>query len=135
MGILSQRQPGGRWDRRKWKLGLANESDTRGTIRVPFGLLVDHVKISEFDYNQSGLEFELMPLKHGSSLQSVRDQDHYLKVKLKVKRDSGKHFLIRCGECFFQRAWNRRFKRAGGMYVRPFVRIELWLNFVSFILT
>lgn len=93
LGILSQRQPGGRWDRRKWKLALANESDTQGTIRVPYGLLVDHVKIPEFHYDETGLEFELMPLKHGSSLQSLRDQDHYLKVKLRVKRDSGEQFL------------------------------------------
>ena len=39
LGILHQRQPGGKWDRRKWKLGLATESDTRGSIRVPYGLL------------------------------------------------------------------------------------------------
>mmetsp|Transcript_11374 Transcript_11374/g.24635 ORF Transcript_11374/g.24635 Transcript_11374/m.24635 type:complete len:480 (+) Transcript_11374:105-1544(+) len=89
LGILSQRQPGGRWDRRKWKLALANESDTQGTIRVPYGLLVDNVKIPEFHYDENGLEFELIPLKHGSSLQSLRDQDYYLSVKLRVKRDSG----------------------------------------------
>lgn len=90
LGILSQRQPGGRWDRRKWMLGLANESDTQGSIRIPYGLIVDHVKIPEFEA-KSGLDFELSELKHGSyePTSLIKEQDFYLKVKLKVKRNSG----------------------------------------------
>lgn len=90
VGILSQRQPGGRWDRRKWKLALAQESDTQGSIRVPYGLLVDHVKIPEFEA-KSELQFELSELKHGSyePTSIIKEQDFYLKVKLKVKRNSG----------------------------------------------
>lgn len=91
LGILSQRQPGGRWDRRKWKLGLANESDTQGGIRVPYGLLVDDVKIPEFYYDDDGLIFELEALEHGKATRNtVVDRDFCLAVKLRVKRNSGK---------------------------------------------
>ncbi|OEU12837.1 hypothetical protein FRACYDRAFT_244110 [Fragilariopsis cylindrus CCMP1102] len=67
LGILSQRQPNGRWDRRKWKLGLANESDTQGSIRVPYGVLVDHVAVPGFQISDRGLEFELSPIEYGNS--------------------------------------------------------------------
>ena len=93
LGILSQRQQGGRWDNRKWKLALANEGDTQGSIRIPYGLLVDSVKIPGFEADTGGLDFGLSELNHGSisALQaSGRDKDFYLKVKLNVKRDSGK---------------------------------------------
>jgi len=92
LGILSGRQPGGRWDRRKWRLGLANEGDTAGSIRIPFGLLVDHVKIPEFEADKAGLDFSLSELKHGSvsaASSTMRDQDFYLRVALKVQRESG----------------------------------------------
>ena len=88
LGILSQRQPGGRWDRRKWKLALANESDTQGSIRVPYGLLVDK-QIPEFHYDKDGLQFNLVKLEHGSALQTIKDQDFYLQVSLRVERNSG----------------------------------------------
>jgi len=70
LGILSQRQPEGRWDRRKWKLGLANESDTQGSVRVPFGVLVDHVAVPGFRISDRGLEFELAPIEFGHSAAS-----------------------------------------------------------------
>ncbi|KAL7540713.1 hypothetical protein ACHAXR_010317 [Thalassiosira sp. AJA248-18] len=92
LGILSQRQPGGRWDRRRWKLALANEGDTQGSIRVPYGLIVDPVKIPEFEADKLGLQFGLSELKHGTSSafsSSVNDQDFFLKVTLRVRRDSG----------------------------------------------
>lgn len=90
LGILSDRQPGGRWDRSKWNLGLANESDTQGSIRIPYGLIVDHVKVPEFEADKSGLEFGLSELKHGSSaISTSRHPDFYLQVSLKVTRESG----------------------------------------------
>lgn len=88
LGILSQRQLGGRWDRRKWKLALANESDTQGSIRVPYGLLVDK-QIPGFHYDKDGLQFNLVKLEHGSALQAIKDQDFYLQVSLRVERNSG----------------------------------------------
>jgi len=88
LGILSQRQPGGRWDRRKWKLALANESDTQGSIRVPYGLLVDK-QIPGFHNDSDGLQFNLVHLQHGSALQTIKDQDFYLQVSLRVERNSG----------------------------------------------
>jgi len=94
LGILSQRQRGGRWDSRKYKLALADESDTKGSIRIPYGLVVDNMKIPGFETDSfSGLDFSLSELQHGSmsALQSQgRDKDFYLKVKLRVKRESGK---------------------------------------------
>ena len=95
LGILSQRHPGGRWDRRKWKLALANESDTQGSIRIPHGLLVNHVKIPEFQYDtQKELDFDLLPLNHGSipssqAIRNVYDTDYYLRTSIVVTRDSG----------------------------------------------
>lgn len=89
LGIISQRNPGGRWDKRVWKVGLANESDTQGSIRIPFGLLVDHVQIPEFYYGKEGLNFELAALNHGADHQNLKDSDYCLSVKLRVKRNSG----------------------------------------------
>lgn len=89
LGVISQRHPGGRWDRRKWRLGLANEGDTNGSIRVPFGLLVDDVKIPEFYYDADGLSFELAPLNHGPDHHNLKERDYCLAVKLRVKRNSG----------------------------------------------
>ena len=104
LGILSQRQPGGRWDRRKWKLGLANESDTQGSVRIPFGVLVDHVAVPGFRISDRGLEFELAPIEFGHSaastwsnnssnnnnrnLNSRHDQEFCVKTKIRVKRNS-----------------------------------------------
>lgn len=109
LGILSQRQPGGRWDRRKWKLGLANDSDTQGSVRFPFGVLVDHVRVPGFQISDRGLEFELSPLDYGRSatlnpstiggpsgsgtglidaLNHHHDQDFCVKAKIRVKRNS-----------------------------------------------
>mmetsp|Transcript_42936 Transcript_42936/g.91293 ORF Transcript_42936/g.91293 Transcript_42936/m.91293 type:complete len:465 (+) Transcript_42936:270-1664(+) len=89
VGIISQRHSGGRWDRRKWKIGLANENDTQGSIRIPYGLMVDHVKIPEFYYEKDGLKFELAPLNHGADHQNIKERDYCLAVKLRVKRNSG----------------------------------------------
>ena len=112
LGILSHRQPGGLWDRNKWKLALANESDTQRTIKVPHGLIVDNVRIPGFHYNKdTELEFDLVPLSHGSSsipkhqrqrqrgsvdananpntIPSPNDTDYFLRTSLKVSRDSG----------------------------------------------
>eukprot|EP00534_Pseudo-nitzschia_fraudulenta_P009519 CAMPEP_0201151214 /NCGR_PEP_ID=MMETSP0851-20130426/12181_1 /ASSEMBLY_ACC=CAM_ASM_000631 /TAXON_ID=183588 /ORGANISM="Pseudo-nitzschia fraudulenta, Strain WWA7" /LENGTH=526 /DNA_ID=CAMNT_0047428023 /DNA_START=255 /DNA_END=1835 /DNA_ORIENTATION=- len=104
LGILAQRQPGGRWDRRKWKLGLANESDTQGSVRVPFGVLVDHVAVPGFQISDRGLEFELSPIDYGKSATTMNinnsgtglvehfnrhnDQDFCVKTKIRVKRNS-----------------------------------------------
>mmetsp|Transcript_8694 Transcript_8694/g.21205 ORF Transcript_8694/g.21205 Transcript_8694/m.21205 type:complete len:264 (+) Transcript_8694:2-793(+) len=110
LGILSQRQPGARWDRRKWKLGLANESDTRGSVRVPFGLLVDHVAVPGFQISDRGLEFEMCPLDYGSGsatlnastigetsaslllsnpdAAALKHQDFCIKAMIRVKRNS-----------------------------------------------
>jgi len=84
LGILSARERGGKWDSRKWKLALATEADTKGTIRVPQGMIVDHVKIPEFSFDKdTGLDFSFTPLKHGTG-----KDDECLRVSLKVRRES-----------------------------------------------
>ena len=106
LGILAQRQSGARWDRRKWKLGLASESDTQGSVRIPFGVLVDHVRVPGFQISERGLEFELAPLDYGKSsnmrksvavggsgnildaIKNQQDQDFCVKAKIRVKRNS-----------------------------------------------
>lgn len=100
LGVLSQRQPGERWDRTKWKLALATERDTQGTIDTPHGLLVENVRMPEFHYDkEAGLDFDLIPLKHGSipglrkrrskGLDDHMQTDYYLRTSLVVSRDSG----------------------------------------------
>ncbi len=53
--------------------------------------MVDDLTIPEFEADKSGLDFGLSELKHGpSSVQSsIEDNDFYLRVTIKVKRDSG----------------------------------------------
>lgn len=90
LGVLAQRQPGGKFDRSKWALGLATEADSQRSIRIPHGLLVDHVQVPGFSFDKDkGLEFKLAPLSFGPKALSVQDQDHCLEVRLKVRRDSG----------------------------------------------
>ena len=81
--ILKHRQPGKRWDRRKWQYGLATREDTEDSISIPHGLIVDHVKVPGFSYgNKKGLEFDFVPFDLGGAEESC------LQVKINVKRDS-----------------------------------------------
>lgn len=100
LGVLSQRQPGERWDRTKWKLALANQRDTQRTIDCPHGLLVENIRMPEFHYDkEAGLDFDLIPLKHGSipglrkrrrkGLDEHMQTDYYLRTSIVVSRDSG----------------------------------------------
>jgi len=90
LGILAQRQAGGKFDRSKWALSLATEADSQRSIRIPHGLLVDHVKVPGFSYDSDrGLTFELSPLSFGPKAFGTQEQDHCLEVKLKIRRDSG----------------------------------------------
>jgi len=90
LGVLAQRQAGGRFDRSKWALALATEADSQRSIRIPHGLLVDHVKVPGFTYDSNrGLDFQLTPLSFGPKSLNVTEQDHCLEVKLRVRRDSG----------------------------------------------
>lgn len=91
LGILTGREKGGRWDKNVWKLALANESDTQGSIRVPYGLLVNNTTVRAFHYDdERGLDFQLRPLHFGvAAISNKSGPDQYLKVGLKVKRNSG----------------------------------------------
>ena len=97
IGILAHRGPGGRWDRRQYPLALATESDSRGSTRVPYGLVVEHVTIPDFDYSANELSFCFLPLEYGvgrSSSSSTTaappdNRDRYLQVQLPVYRVSG----------------------------------------------
>jgi len=56
LAILQHRRAGQRWDRRFWRLALATDEDSRVSrkaLRVPYGLVVDHVRIPEFHYHRS----------------------------------------------------------------------------------
>jgi hypothetical protein len=96
LGILKHRQPGKRWDRNKWRVALATEDDSRGTIRIPYGLVVDHVKVPEMMFDsQMDIRFEIAPLAFGSNAIAIGQGssqallDECLHVKLRVRRDSG----------------------------------------------
>ena len=87
LGILKHRQPHKRWDRNRWKLALATEDDTSETIRIPHGLIVDHVKVPGFSYT-GDLDFEFVPLNYGVQGTDDTTSDQCLQVKLHVHRDS-----------------------------------------------
>jgi hypothetical protein len=101
LGILVHRRPGGRWDMNKYRLDLATEDDSKHSTRVPHGLIVDHVRIPDFNYNpEEGLDFQFVPLSFGTSALPVGNkpsskgnkntqQDCCLEVHLRVTRDSG----------------------------------------------
>lgn len=118
LAILTGRRAGQRWDRRFWKLGLANEDDvkvSRKALRVPYGLVVDHVRIPEFHFHRpqpreeqgsshrhsstttiyrapGGLQFQFFSQEDGSfdrRSSTCAVSDCYLHVSLMVLRESG----------------------------------------------
>jgi len=89
IGILTHRKKGQRWDKRVWDLQLATEDDSQGSTRVPHGLIVDHVKIPEFNYDErEGLNFDFVPVRYGHR-NNGDDGDKCLEVSLQVNRESG----------------------------------------------
>ena len=97
LGIMKHRQKGKRWDSRKWTVGLATEKDSQNTIRIPHGLIVDHVQIPEFICNRDRIRFDLCRLtkfgvEGGSRVfdeSESQGQDEYLEVSIPAKRNSG----------------------------------------------
>ena len=98
LGILQNRHSGGIWDRDKWKLSLANEDDSHGSTRVPYGLVVDTVKIPEFNVDtRKDVDFQFSPLPFGgvggqtddSTSKKFRSLERCLEVKIKVTQESG----------------------------------------------
>jgi hypothetical protein len=100
LGILKHRQVGRRWDKNKWRFGLATESDSQNTIRIPHGLVVDHVNIPEFFFDpKHDFVFEIVPLGYGppvatldstaTSTTTTSSLDECLQIRLRVKRHSG----------------------------------------------
>ena len=89
LAILADRRPGQQWDRQIWNLALATGEDSRGSTRIPYGLLVDEVRIPEFIYNKDdGLRFDFVALKHGPGSSNGEGFERCLEVKLRVLRDS-----------------------------------------------
>lgn len=89
LAILAHRGRGQFWDRSVWRLALATEEDSRGSTRVPHGLIVDQVKIPEFILSKKALCFNIRPLLHGPAGDVGHGRDNYLEVKLSVLRESG----------------------------------------------
>jgi hypothetical protein len=86
LGILAHRNKCHRWDKSNWSLQLATESDSKGSTRIPHGLLVEHAFIPGFTFNKTnGLVFEFVDHEVGS----LEQRDQSLQVKLTVFRDSG----------------------------------------------
>jgi hypothetical protein len=87
LGVLRHRQPRKRFDRRRWKIALASAEDTQDTIRIPHGLVVDHVRVPGFTHEKSKLQFEVVPIEFGSETEEMQP-DQCLQVKLRVSRES-----------------------------------------------
>ena len=87
LGVLKHRQNRKRWDRRRWKLALATAEETQDTIRVPHGLVVDHVKVPGFRCNKKDLKFDVVPMEFGGETEDM-GLDSCLQVSLRVSRDS-----------------------------------------------
>ena len=57
---------------------------------MPYGLVVDHVKIPEFSFERSDdLVFEVVPLTYGPSPKDAEEPDECLQIRLHIQRDSG----------------------------------------------
>jgi len=89
LGILKDRHQGATWDRRKWKLGLATFDDSRGSTRVPHGVVVDNVRIPEFTIEDGGASFEFAPVPYGPSTNVGHTTEECLEVKVNVYQESG----------------------------------------------
>lgn len=76
-----------RWDKNRWKLGLASKDDAHDTIDISHGTIVDHVKVPGYVFDTNGLEFEFLPLDYGSN-KLVNGRDQCLQVKFRVTRQS-----------------------------------------------
>ena len=87
LGVLKHRQNRKRWDRRRWKLALATAEDTQDTIRIPHGLVVDHVRVPGFSCNKNDLRFNVLPMEIGGETEDMLP-DLCLQVSLRVRRDS-----------------------------------------------
>ena len=89
IGILTNRKKGQRWDKNVWDLQLATEDDSQNSTRIPHGLIVDHVKIPEFNYDKrEGLNFDFVPVAYGGR-NNGEIGDKCLEVSLEVTRESG----------------------------------------------
>jgi hypothetical protein len=89
LGILKHRQPRKRWDKARWKLDLASKEDSQGTIEIPHGTIVNHVKVPGFSYEpEEGLQFEFLPIEFGQQRGLPEARDQCLQVKLRVTRES-----------------------------------------------
>lgn len=89
IGILTNRKKGQRWDKKVWDLQLATEEDSQNSTRIPHGLIVDHVKIPEFNYDErEGLNFDFVPVAYGGR-NNGENGDMCLEVSLNVTRESG----------------------------------------------
>ena len=95
LGLLVHRRPGGRWDMNKYRLDLATEDDSQHSTRIPHGLIVDHARVPNFQYNpDEGLDFQFVPCSVGGEQPRPGDvmkvkRDSCLEVRLRVCRDSG----------------------------------------------
>lgn len=89
LGILQNRHNGGIWNRNRWKLALATADDSRGSIRVPHGLVMNKVKIPEFSLDSQGPSFNFVPLSFGATNVENNSDEECLEVKIRVFQDSG----------------------------------------------
>lgn len=72
----------------RWKLQLAQEQDTQGTIPVPYGMVLDHVMIAGFLYNPQDVQFDFVQLPLAARAISLSLSDTCLQVTLKIQRES-----------------------------------------------
>ncbi|KAG7341736.1 hypothetical protein IV203_023689 [Nitzschia inconspicua] len=94
LAILSHRSKNRTWDATVWKLALATEADSQYSTRIPYGMIVDQVKIPGFAFNRHrGLQFEFCPLQHGSTNASFRPST--IKKETKTSKiDSGTDSVV-----------------------------------------
>ena len=91
LGILAHRRRNQLWDRNVYKLALATDRDAQGSTRIPHGLIVDHVRIPDFTIinPNNQMDFEFIPLDYGSRSTTKKTSDHCLRIRVKVRRESG----------------------------------------------
>ncbi|KAG7339821.1 hypothetical protein IV203_028282 [Nitzschia inconspicua] len=74
LGILSHRSKNRTSDSTAWKLALATEADSQYSRRIPYGMIVDQVKIPGLAFNHN---------------QNTHHPDYILRVSVTALRESG----------------------------------------------
>eukprot|EP00797_Seminavis_robusta_P036871 Sro954_g224370.3 (375) ;mRNA; r:33375-34499 len=150
LAILSNRRAGQRWDRRFWRLGLATEDDvrvSRKALQIPYGLVVDHVRIPEFHFHRHQPQQPAMSHSKGilPLMKSYNSQDssgsssnHGAGLQFQFCSQQDGSFDRRSSFCAIPDVYLRvslMVLRESGYYDRNLIPLLAFLNVVAAVIT